>query len=399
MTEKQTLLKRLAEWLQHLFSSHPNASSSATHSSASATPKLALSLKEPVPNPVPSVKTPNAVPQARIDRPPISPKKLGISAPQPHPKSDAFLPPRTTQKTRKKKSARKTARTKKTVSKPKPKPKPVLPKPVPKPAPAPQPAPAPSPKPVPEKKTAQAPVHLAESEYQRLENELKQMYQQKQTEEQTAFEQNPAPKARKVIVEKRIETVSVPPKEESVTKQDIEELKKLIQEKGKGSLDEKQIKQLQDNIGSLLEKKMLSKMEVEQNIRLINPNNAGEGFGKLMGLIAPVSGNSGYSFSTERMNLPETGMGKDKQKKLEGKQKELEKQEVFTQYDKILEIVKERGRISLDDLARELKVDAKTLKEAVDILENGHLIVQEYSAFGPSKVIDVDFARKHPEVK
>ncbi|MBU0636370.1 hypothetical protein KKE06_05065, partial [Candidatus Micrarchaeota archaeon] len=190
---------------------------------------------------------------------------------------------------------------------------------------------------------------------------------------------------------KVVKRISVPSDPVHIRKEDIEELKKLIDHKSAGKVDPQQIKQLQSMIEELLQKNMLSRSEVEQNIRAIDANRVLEGFTKLVGLIQPATSSGTIRITPEKFEIPFSPMKKSK--KPVGIEKELEKKELITDFDKILEIIRERGSIKLDELAKELKMDKRGVKEVVDILEESNLLIQEYSAFGPSHIVDLEYAR------
>lgn len=186
------------------------------------------------------------------------------------------------------------------------------------------------------------------------------------------------------------EAIALPKKETRPAKDEIEELQQLIAKKFGGKVAPQQIQELQQKVRELLEQKMVTKSEIEQNIQMVDANRLLEGFTKLLGLIE-----WNERFSSEKPpEMPSTIGMQRKPEKFAGTEKELEKKELITDFDKILEIVRERGTITLNELASELDLDKRLLKEAVDILEENNLVIQEYPAFGSPRIIDPAYLEK-----
>ncbi len=177
-------------------------------------------------------------------------------------------------------------------------------------------------------------------------------------------------------------------KETRPAKDEITELQELIAEKFGGKAAPQQIQELQQKVRELLEQKMVTKSEMEENIRMVDANRLLEGFTKLLSLIEL------NEEPEQPLEMPSTIGPQQKPEKFAGTERELEKKELITDFDKILEIVRERGTITLNELASELDIDKRLLKEAVDILEENNLVIQEYPAFGSPRIIDPAYLEK-----
>ncbi len=177
-------------------------------------------------------------------------------------------------------------------------------------------------------------------------------------------------------------------KETRPAKDEIAELQELIAEKFGGKVAPQQIQELQQKVRELLEQKMVTKSKMEENIRMVDANRLLDGFTKLLSLIEL------NEEPEQPLEMPSTIGPQQKPEKFAGTERELEKKELITDFDKILEIVRERGTITLNELASELDIDKRLLKEAVDILEENNLVIQEYPAFGSPRIIDPAYLEK-----
>ncbi len=92
-------------------------------------------------------------------------------------------------------------------------------------------------------------------------------------------------------------------------------------------------------------------------------------------------------------DLEDTQLKKEKTK-LTGTEKTVEKKELITDFDKILEIVRQKGQVRVSELAALLHIDKAAIKEACDILEENNLIFQDYPPIGEPRIIDVNFEDK-----
>jgi hypothetical protein len=186
------------------------------------------------------------------------------------------------------------------------------------------------------------------------------------------------------------------PETESETgepKNDAEELKQLVAERFEGRIAPEQLQELQQKIRELLEQKMVTRCQMEENIRNADSERLLEGFTKLLSMIDI----QGTRMEEPKTEMPSTIGPQQKPEKYAGTEKELEKKELVTDFDKILEIVRERGAVTLNELASELGMDKRLLKEAVDILEENNLIIQEFPAFGSARIIDPAYVEKKKE--
>lgn len=216
---------------------------------------------------------------------------------------------------------------------------------------------------------------------------------------QTDFKQSPPsqqPASFSVPPVQAVSTESKPDssysESEPISKRDIENLKNMVEKRLVGQVDSERLEKLITGIETLLEKNMVTRQQIEENVNKIDPRQVLDGFTRLLSLIEPKF--TEENLGSVRQEIDTTSGPQEKPSKLTGTEKELEKKELITDFDKIIEIVRERGSITNDQLAAELKIDKKVLKESLDILEENSLVIVEYPAFGPSRVVDPNAQKK-----
>jgi hypothetical protein len=104
-----------------------------------------------------------------------------------------------------------------------------------------------------------------------------------------------------------------------------------------------------------------------------------------------------------KMNLLETEkkllMLSSNSKELKSVAVELKKHVIVTDFDRINSLVKEKQKISLNEVAKKLKLIPIRVAECANVLEKAGLIEIEYPALGAPKLIIKGFKEKEQELK
>ena len=176
---------------------------------------------------------------------------------------------------------------------------------------------------------------------------------------------------------------------------EIDRIKRAMEEKLKGKVDDEQLRKLSDNMQKLLEAHVIEKDALKRQIEQIDSNRVVESFVALVRLIE----NQIPKTETIRFVPEEMKDFADNRKKepLHLKQTELENKELITDYDKILDEVRKKGKISMDELSKLAQVDKKHMKEILIVLEKEGLVEIKYPAFGQTMVVDAIGARRKKE--
>ena len=80
--------------------------------------------------------------------------------------------------------------------------------------------------------------------------------------------------------------------------------------------------------------------------------------------------------------------------KLKSVEKDIIKQKIVTDFDKILNYVRENGFATAGKISADLGIDKKTVNRYAKVLEENELIKVSYPAIGSMKLIDIDFKPK-----
>ncbi len=90
---------------------------------------------------------------------------------------------------------------------------------------------------------------------------------------------------------------------------------------------------------------------------------------------------------------------KPKEKPKKVKVKEILEKKIVTDFDKVLQIVQEKGKVNERDAAKLLKIKPGRIKECYAVLEKNDLIKVDYPVFGGAKLISKDYVKPKKKKK
>ncbi|MFH0955052.1 MAG: hypothetical protein V1777_03025 [Candidatus Micrarchaeota archaeon] len=178
----------------------------------------------------------------------------------------------------------------------------------------------------------------------------------------------------------------------------LKELRGALQKKaeeGNASISSEQLNEFEGRISKLLGERTVSKQNVMEGIAAIDSNRVIEGFTRLSEILErELHKDRIISAEDEQLRLADLITNKKDKKRLVGTEKTLEKKELITDFDKILEIVRQKGQVKLSELTVLLKMDKIAVKEACDILEENNLVRIDFPPIGEPRVVDVNFEKQ-----
>ncbi|MDO8625599.1 MAG: hypothetical protein Q7R47_05940, partial [Candidatus Diapherotrites archaeon] len=173
---------------------------------------------------------------------------------------------------------------------------------------------------------------------------------------------------------------------------DIAQVKQAIQDNFRGKVDDRQLKELTDNVQRLLESHSIQTDFIKERLAHADSSQILDSFMAMVRMIEEQRPKTETiqmvpeEFKNYRPNL--------KKEAPKAESRELENKELITDYDKILEVVRSKGKISVDTLAKNAQIDKKALREILSVLEKEELIDVQYPPFGSPVVIDLLAKRK-----
>lgn len=167
-------------------------------------------------------------------------------------------------------------------------------------------------------------------------------------------------------------------------------VEKLMEAKASGIIDEDKLRELEEHIKALMKTYKIPEEEIEKEIRGIRTDHALEDAEKLINLMELEHRAQGLE-----------GIQHEEEKREEAKAiiKEIKKHRIVTDFDRILQLVNERGRVKINDALRELGILPKRMDEVSEILEREGLVKIEYSAVGSAWISASGYKKPMPENK
>ena len=176
----------------------------------------------------------------------------------------------------------------------------------------------------------------------------------------------------------------------------------ILREKAKGNIDEGKLKSIEEKLELLMRKYNIPSEEIESKVEGMETAKLIDSFNKLISLLelekkAEQELNKVYRIQTV------TGF-KESAKKVEeikGIATELKKHRIITDFDRVLTLVDDEGRINTGNAAEQLAVPKKRIEECAEILEKDKLIELSYPPIGDAfmQIIDYKDRKKFFEKK
>lgn len=194
------------------------------------------------------------------------------------------------------------------------------------------------------------------------------------------------------------QTSAVPAQNQEEIQATLKELKGALAKKAGEAptpISSEQLEQFEQRLSQLLEQRPVSREHVMQGIASIDSSRVIEGFTRLSEILEhELHGDRRITAEEEQLQMSDLVSQKKDKKKMVGIEKTLEKKELITDFDKILEIVRQKGQIKLSELTVLLKMDKNAIKEACDILEENNLVHLEFPPIGEPRVVDINFEKQ-----
>ena len=167
---------------------------------------------------------------------------------------------------------------------------------------------------------------------------------------------------------------------------------------------ETKIKQMEGKLVELMQKKNIGETEIRKEMEFVSEkelmkkfdlilSSIEQKYGKEMPLKIDEEKDSGLLKEEEYVTTEKT-MGRK-----EGKMKDIEEKRIVTDFDRLLGLVKEKGKINEKTAVKLLNLSPDRVKECYTVLEKNDLIRLDFPVFGGAQIISKEYVEPKKEKK
>jgi len=191
---------------------------------------------------------------------------------------------------------------------------------------------------------------------------------------------------------KRKPRIAKPP-EKKMEEGEKPAIEKVIEAKASGIINEDKLKEIEEHIEGLMKKYNIPENELEGDIGAIRTEHLLEDLEKLIDIM---------ELEHRTLGLVEEGPGEFAPARIKREEakaiiKEIKKHRIVTDFDRILQLVNEKGRVRLTDVIKQLGVERKRADEVLEILEDENQVRVDYSPVGGAWISAFEYKKPKPE--
>jgi hypothetical protein len=165
------------------------------------------------------------------------------------------------------------------------------------------------------------------------------------------------------------------------------EIERVIERKAAGKLSKPELDGFSEQIAKLLREYKVPEYQIAAKIEALDSGRLVADFHKLISLVREqeesrraemIPAASGFETAT--------AITPQKKEEIVASEREIVKARIETTFDRLLDLVKMKGSIELDEAAKELGLDKKQVKEYAEVLEQSNLLKMTYPPIGPMRL-------------
>ncbi len=174
-----------------------------------------------------------------------------------------------------------------------------------------------------------------------------------------------------------------------------QKINRFLVEKAGGKINEKKLLELEDKINYLIGKYNISENEVERRLQNTGPADLVESMGKLASLMELEMRTKAQLEKAEKIQtaFPVKEPGKQAEEVI-GIATEIKKHRIVTDFDRVMGLVKERGRVKFGQVAKELGIPIKRVDECCRLLQEEKQIEISYPPIGDPAAMSMDYRQR-----
>ncbi len=171
-------------------------------------------------------------------------------------------------------------------------------------------------------------------------------------------------------------------------------IEKLIEAKASGLINEDKLKEIEGHIEGLMKKYNIPENEIEGSLGAIRTEHLLEDLEKLIDIMELEHRTIGL---VEERPSEAAAPARIRREEAKAIIKEIKKHRIVTDFDRILQLVNEKGRVRLNDAIKQLGVERRRMDEVIEILENEKLVRVDYSPMGGAWISASEYKKPQPE--
>jgi unconventional prefoldin RPB5 interactor 1 len=162
---------------------------------------------------------------------------------------------------------------------------------------------------------------------------------------------------------------------------------------------EQKVMEMEEKLQQVIRKNRLSESQIRREFEFVSSKDLMKKFDKILSGIEK-------KYAQEETKTIEDSALKEaahvttfvkKKKKMEGKVKEIHEKKIITDFDKLLQLVKQKGKVKEKDAAKTLGLTPERIKECYTVLEKNELIRIEYPLIGGVRIVSKDYVEPKKE--
>jgi hypothetical protein len=144
--------------------------------------------------------------------------------------------------------------------------------------------------------------------------------------------------------------------------------------------------EMEEKIYDLMKRRNIQESDIRKELEFISAQELMKKFDKILNAIEKKYSEREPERIKDTVFEEGTYITKEK-KEIKGKIKEIREKKIVTDFDRLLQLVKEKGTVNEKEAAKKLNLTPERIKECYTILEKNDLVKLEFPVFGGVKII------------
>ncbi len=163
--------------------------------------------------------------------------------------------------------------------------------------------------------------------------------------------------------------------------------------------NEKQAEEMEEKLLNIMQKNKIGESQMRREFEFVSPNDLMKRFDKILDAIQEKYSKKEEPETIKDKIFEEGAFVTNKKKEEKAEIKEIKESRITTDFDKLLELVKRKGKINEKEAMKYLGLNAERIKECYTVLEKNNLVSLEYPVFGGVKIFSKDYVEPKKQGK
>lgn len=163
-------------------------------------------------------------------------------------------------------------------------------------------------------------------------------------------------------------------------------------------ISQKKAMEMETKLFRIMKKNQIDETQVRREFEFVSPQQLMKRFDRILDAIERKYAPKTEVIKDQTIKAKPTVTEKKKEKK-EGKLKDIQEKKIVTDFDRLLQLVKEKGKINEKEASKALKLNPERIKECYVVLEKNDLVKVDFPVFGGAQIISKDYIKPKKEKK